>query len=78
MVRPTGRHQWAHLAPCLPCNDGKAGRPFADHRCIINGIIYWYRTGIPMKRSAREVFGPSQTVWRSRPIRGGSWWVADL
>jgi len=34
--------QWAALAPYLPINTGKVGRPFADHRRIIDGIIYRY------------------------------------
>lgn len=37
--------QCARLADCLPHNAGKTGRPFADHRRIIDGIIYRYRTG---------------------------------
>ncbi|MGW7821612.1 IS5 family transposase [Streptomyces puniciscabiei] len=64
--------QWARLAPCLPRNAGKAGRPFADHRRITEGIIYRYRTGIPWRDLPREAFGPWQTVWK-RPRR----WAAD-
>ncbi|MER5542355.1 transposase [Streptomyces sp. CG4] len=67
--------QWARLAPCLPRNTGKAGRPFADHRRIIEGIIYRYRTGIPWRDLPREAFGPSQTVGkrRRRWAAGGTW-----
>lgn len=47
-------------------------RPFADHRRIIEGIIYRYRTGVPWRDLPREAFGPWQTVWK-RHRR----WAAD-
>ncbi|GAA2662100.1 hypothetical protein GCM10010307_80950 [Streptomyces vastus] len=47
--------QWARLAPCLPHNAGKPGRPFADHRRIIEGIIYRHRTGTPGRSAPRSV-----------------------
>ncbi|MFE7302238.1 IS5 family transposase [Streptomyces sp. NPDC057579] len=67
--------QWARLAPCLPRNAGKTGRPFADHRRIIDGIIYRYRTGIPWRDLPREAFGPWQTVWKRhrRWAADGTW-----
>ncbi|MER6531694.1 IS5 family transposase [Streptomyces sp. NPDC001508] len=67
--------QWARLAPCLPRNAGKAGRPFADHRRIIEGIIYQYRTGIPWRDLPHEAFGPWQTVWKRhrRWAADGTW-----
>jgi transposase len=67
--------QWARLAPCLPRSAGKAGRPFADHRRIIEGIIYRYRTGIPWRDLPREAFGPWQTVWKRhrRWAADGTW-----
>lgn len=64
--------QWAALTPYLPVNTRKVGRPFADHRRIIDGIIYRYRTGIPWRELPREAFGPWQTV-RKRHRR----WAAD-
>ncbi|MGW0882585.1 transposase [Streptomyces sp. NPDC002671] len=45
--------QWARLAPFLPRNVGKKGRPFADRRRIIDGIIYRYRTS-PRPSSVRR------------------------
>jgi transposase len=70
--------QWARLAPCLPDNAGKAGRPFADHRRIIEGIIYRYRTGIPWRDLPREAFGSWQTVWKRhrRWAADGTWDMA--
>jgi transposase len=38
--------QWARIAPLMPCSDGKQSRPFRDHRQVIEGIIYRFRTGI--------------------------------
>lgn len=67
--------QWARLAPCLPRNAGKTGRPFADHRRVIEGVIYRYRTGIPWRDLPREEFGPWQTVWKRhrRWAADGTW-----
>lgn len=74
--------QRARLAPCLPRSAGKAGRPFADHRRIIEGIIYRYRTGIlestvhaaPSCRfdtRLDDVSGGTPTLWRCRQADGG-------
>ena len=38
-----------------------AGRPFRDHRSVVEGIIYRYRTGIAW-RDVPECFGPWQTI----------------
>lgn len=56
--------QWARIEPLLPSNVGKVGRPFGDHRTVVEGIAYRYRTGIPWRDLPREVFGPWQTVWK--------------
>ncbi len=39
------------------------GRPFRDHRQVVEGIVYRYRTGIAW-RDLPEDFGPWQTVWK--------------
>ena len=39
------------------------GRPFRDHRQVVEGIVYRYRTGIAW-RDLPENFGPWQTVWK--------------
>ncbi|MFK4213641.1 transposase [Streptomyces sp. NPDC030920] len=41
---------------------GKTEHPFADHRRVIDGIIYQYRTGLPWRDLPREMFGPWQTA----------------
>ena len=39
------------------------GRPFRDHRQVVEGIVYRYRTGVPWRDLPAE-FGPWQTVWK--------------
>jgi transposase len=51
-------NEWARLAPLLPSSKGRRGRPFQDHRRILNGILWIARTGAP---------------WRDLPPRYGSW-----
>ncbi|MCZ6937599.1 transposase, partial [Micrococcus luteus] len=38
--------QWELIAPMLPTRTGRAGRPFADARAMVEAIIYRYRCGI--------------------------------
>ena len=65
---------WERIAPLLPSSDGRRGRPFRDHRQVIEGIVYRYRTGIAW-RDLPERFGPWQTVWKRhhRFARDGTW-----
>ncbi|MBB1503173.1 transposase [Propioniciclava sp. MC1683] len=53
---------WARLAPLMPRTGAKGGRPWADHRLIVEGIVWRYRTGCPWRDLPAE-FGPWQTVW---------------
>ena len=53
--------QWELIAPMLPTRTGRAGRPFADARTMVEAIIYRYRCGIAW-RDLPEVYGP----WLSR------------
>jgi len=55
--------QWARLAPLMPQPSQRGGRPFTDHRQVVEGIIHRYRTGMPRRDLPRNVFGPWQTVW---------------
>ena len=54
--------QWARIEPLLPSSVGKKSRPFRDHRQVVEGIIYRYRTGIPWRDLPRDQFGLWQTV----------------
>ena len=49
--------QWLLIEGMLPRPTGRPGRPFADARLMVEGIIYRYRTGIAW-RDLPEVFGP--------------------
>jgi len=53
--------QWERIAPLMPSSDGQRGRPFRDHREVVEGIIYRLRTGIAW-RDLPASFGPHQTV----------------
>jgi transposase len=60
-----GRHeltdtQWTKIEPLLPVN-GKPGGQWADHRKVINGVLYRARTGLPWP-DLPERYGPRQTV----------------
>jgi transposase len=49
--------EWQRLEPLLPPQKPKTGRPAADHRRIINGMLWIARTGAP---------------WRDLPERSGA------
>ncbi|MFC8695572.1 IS5 family transposase [Streptomyces parvus] len=49
--------EWARLKPHLPKTGQRGGR-WANHRRIINGVLYRIRTGVP---------------WRDLPARFGKW-----
>lgn len=51
--------QWELIAPMLPARTGRAGRPLADARAMVEAIIYRYRCGIAW-RDLPEVYGPWQ------------------
>lgn len=54
---------WVVVEPLLPSSQGLRGRPWADHRQVIEGICWRYRTGSPWRDLPKE-FGPWQTVWK--------------
>lgn len=62
---------WAVVEPLLPSSEGRRGRPWSDHRRVLEGICWRYRTGSPW-RDVPEQFGPWKTVWK-RHFR----WSAD-
>jgi transposase len=62
--------QWALLEPLMPSHP-RQGHRWAEHRTVINGILFRTRTGVP---------------WRDLPERYGNWktvyerhrrWAAD-
>ena len=54
-------HQWSKIAPLLPPQKPKRGRPAKDHRGLINAILWVLRTGAPW-RDLPECYGPWQTA----------------
>jgi transposase len=55
--------QWERIVPLMPSSDGVKSRPFRDHRLVVEGVIYRFRTGIAW-RDLPASFGPWQTVWK--------------
>lgn len=51
---------WSLIEPLMPSGH-RRGRPWNDHRCTLEGIIWRYRTGSPW-RDLPEQFGASQSV----------------
>jgi tetratricopeptide (TPR) repeat protein len=49
---------WQWIAPLLPTSDHRRGRPYEEHRRVINAILWKLRTGAP---------------WRDLPAGYGSW-----
>lgn len=66
--------QWSLIEGMLPLPTGQNGRPFADARRVVEGIVYRYRTGIAWF-DLPEVFGPWLTVWtwHHRLALDGTW-----
>lgn len=53
--------EWGLIKDLLPRKDG-AGRPWKDHRTILNGMMWIVRTGAPW-RDLPERYGKWQTVY---------------
>ena len=66
--------QFAKLAPLLPPQKPRTGRPANDHRTVVEGILWVLRTGAPW-RDLPDRFGSPGTVssrfyrWR----QDGTW-----
>jgi len=55
--------QWQLIEPLMPSSDGKQGNQFRDHRQVVEGIIYRFRSGLAWRDLPGD-FGPWQTVWK--------------
>ncbi len=66
--------QWDRIEPLMPSSQGQRGRPFRDHRQVIEGIVYRLRTGVAW-RDLPDSFGPWQTIWKrhKRFSTDGTW-----
>jgi transposase len=54
---------WSRIEPVLPPVQGAMGRPMREHRLLVEGAIFRYRTGVAWRDLPSE-FGPWQTVWK--------------
>ena len=54
---------WELIGPQLPSGVGRQGRPWRDHRQVLEAIAWRYRTGCPWRDVPAE-FGPWQTLWK--------------
>jgi transposase len=52
----------------------RRGGRWRDHRQVLNGILFWVRTGVPW-RDVRERYGPWETVYKrfARWQTDGTW-----
>jgi transposase len=66
--------QWERLRPLLPPPPAGRGRPRADDRTVVEGILWRLATGAPW-RDLPERFGPWATVYSRfrRWQRAGVW-----
>ncbi len=66
--------EWARIEPLMPVASRKGGRPFSEHRRVVEGIIWRFRTGSPWRDVPGE-FGPWKTVWKrhQRFSQDGTW-----
>jgi transposase len=79
------RHQlpgshWERLAPFFPhrVHHGARGRPWENHRAIVNGILWRLHTGAPW-RDIPECFGRWETIYgRFRRWRRDGTWASIL
>lgn len=59
---------WKVIAPLLPAERGRWGRPAGDNRTYVNGMLWVLRTGAPW-RALPEKYGHWNSVYR-RHLRG--------
>jgi transposase len=66
--------QWALLKPLLPQPTRKAGRPWKDHRQVVDGVLWRTRTGSPW-RDVPAAYGRWKTVYNRhrRWSADGTW-----
>lgn len=66
--------RYASIEPLLPTND-RPGRPWKDHRLVINGILWVLHTGAQWRDLPRATYGPWQTIYDrfNRGTKDGTW-----
>src|SRR5512133_1345813 len=65
---------WAVIEVVLPAPPRRRGRPWRDHRSVVNGILWVLAAGVPW-RDAPERYGPWQTLYErfARWTDDGTW-----
>src|SRR3954469_22829497 len=65
--------QWSHIEPLLPKRSSK-GRPWADNRLVLEGILWILKTGARWKDLPDKYPSPS-TCWRRLRLweEDGTW-----
>src|SRR5881628_2440843 len=63
--------QWAKLGPLLPKRSSQ-GRPWADNRSVLEGILWILKTGARWKHLPDQYPSPS-TCWRMATSAGAAW-----
>jgi transposase len=70
--------EWAQLEPFLPDRTPRRGGQWADHRMVIDGVLWRTRTGSPW-RDLPASYGNWKTVYnRHRRWSADGTWVAVL
>ena len=66
--------QWQRLKPLLPSDAPRRGRPWSDHRKVVDGVMWRTRTGSPW-RDLPPCYGPWKTVYNRhrRWSADGTW-----
>jgi transposase len=71
--------QWEKLGPLLPPQKAWTGQPAADHRRVVNGILWLHRTGAPWRDIPAKRYGNHRTIssrfyrWRQAGIWQKIW-----
>ena len=60
--------QWELIERLMPSSDGKRGNRFRDHRTIVEGIVYRFRTGIAWRDLPERVRAVADGVEATPPV----------
>lgn len=54
---------WSAIEPLIPRSTARTGRPMADRRRMLEGMLFQLTTGCQWRHLPRDRFGPYQTVY---------------
>jgi transposase len=70
--------RWGRLAPHLPPQKSRTGRPAHDHRRLLGGLLWVMRAGATWREAPAE-FGPWQTLYSRYTLwQGDGTWASIL